>query len=63
MNHVAIFFVPVNATQPDLEAALHEHLASLPSGETAQQSKPGRAAITDNDQWPLWTWFVPNPYP
>jgi len=61
MNQVVIFFVPVNATRHDLEAALREHFAQLQIGETTLQAKNAGVEITDNDQLPLWTWFIPNP--
>jgi len=60
MNQVAIFFVPTGATQRDFETALREHFASLQMDEVLPQAKADRAPITDNDQMPLWTWFIPN---
>jgi hypothetical protein len=60
MNQVVIFFVPTGAAQRDFETALREHFESLQIGEAPPQAKADRAPITDNDQMPLWTWFVPN---
>jgi len=63
MNSIAIFLVPANATKRDFETALHEHLESLQIDKTPSQAKTDRAAVTDNDQMPLWTWFIPNSCP
>jgi len=60
MNQVAIFFVPTGAKQRDFEDALREHFESLQIDEAPSQAKADRAAVTDNDQMPLWTWFIPN---
>jgi len=58
MNPVVIFFVPVDATQHNLEAALREHSAQMQVGEITPQANTACVDITDNDQSPLWTWFV-----
>jgi hypothetical protein len=58
MNQVAIIFVPAGATPRDYEAALREHFGSVSVGEPPPQAKSDQ--ITDNDQMPLWTWFIPN---
>ena len=60
MNQVAIFFVPTGAKQRDFETALREHFDSLQMDEAPPQEKADRPAVTDNDQMPLWTWFIPN---
>ena len=59
MNQVVIFFVPVNATQQDLEVALREQLAALDVDRT-RTGTPGHEPDGPNEQ-PLWTWFLPNP--
>ena len=61
MNRVVIVFVPVGALQPDFEAALREYFAQLQIGETTPQANTTRVGVTDKDQLPLWTWFIPNP--
>jgi hypothetical protein len=60
MNQVVIIFVPTDAPQRDFEAALREHFGSVPAGETPPQSTADQVRISDNDQMPLWTWFIPN---
>jgi hypothetical protein len=60
MNQVVIIFVPTGAPQRDFEAALRERIGSVQLGETPPQSKADLVKITDNDQMPLWTWFIPN---
>ena len=59
MKHVLIVFVPTDASQRDFEAALRECFASLGLRETPSKMRAGRGRITDNDQLPFWTWFVP----
>ena len=61
MNHVVIFFVPTGTKQHDFETALREHFDSLQMDEAPAQAKTDCTTVTDNDQMPLWTWFVPNP--
>jgi hypothetical protein len=63
VNRVVIFFVPTRASQRDFEVALREHFASLQIDETPPQAQADRAEVTDNDQLPLWTWFIPNSCP
>lgn len=58
MNHAAIIFVPAGATPREFEVALREHFRSVSVGEPPPQIKSDQ--ITDNDQLPLWTWFVPD---
>jgi hypothetical protein len=40
---------------------LREHFAELQIGEVAPQTKIPCDEVTDIDQFPLWTWFIPNP--
>jgi hypothetical protein len=60
MNPMVIFFVPVNTTQHDFESAVRECFATFQIGEGAPPTKPARPEIADNDELPLWTWFLPN---
>ena len=60
MNQVVIIFVPTNAPQRDFETALHEHFGSVQAGETPHPTKADQVKISDNDQLPLWKWFIPN---
>lgn len=60
---VLIFFVPTSVKKPELETVLRQQLASRHPGGNDAAVKPDRIEIIDNDQWPLWTWFVPNPWP
>jgi len=59
-NQIAIFLLPAGATQRDFETALRARLETVHKDETPSQTKAKPVAITDNDQMPLWTWFVPN---
>lgn len=61
MNQVVIIFVPVGPSQSDVEAALRKLFAQLQFVEASPSANNARAEITDNDQWPSWTWFIPNP--
>ena len=58
MNQVVIIFVPAGAVPRDFEVALCEHLRWVPAGETPTQTREVQDKITDNDQMPLWTWFI-----
>jgi hypothetical protein len=58
MKQLVIIFVPAGMEQRDFEAALREHLGSVPTGETPAQTRAGQVKITDNDQMPLSTWFI-----
>jgi hypothetical protein len=59
MNNLAIFFVPVGATQRDFEHALREYFTRSPVEKIAASALAEQAAVaTDNDQLPLWTWFA-----
>jgi hypothetical protein len=60
MNQMVIFFVPMNAMQHDFESAVRECFATFPIGEAAPQTKTAPPEIADNDEFPLWTWFLPN---
>jgi len=60
MNQVAIFLVPAGAKQSDFETAMREHFESVQIDQVPSQAKADRTEVTDNDQMPLWTWFVPN---
>lgn len=59
MNNVIIFFVPVEATQENVEAALHEYFPSLEISRA--QKQPAEPDPRRADELPLWTWFLPNP--
>jgi len=61
MNQMVIFFVPINATQHDFESAIRECSAIFQIGEAAPPTTTARPEIADNDEWPLWTWFLPKP--
>jgi hypothetical protein len=63
VNQVVIFFVPVNATQRDFEAALREYIPSLEIAACQAQTKPADFAQRSAEESPLWTWFLPNPCP
>ena len=58
MNRMVIIFVPAGMGQRDFDAALHERLGSVPADETSRQTKEVQDKISDNDQMPLWTWFI-----
>ncbi len=62
MNQVVIFVVPAGAAQGDFELALREAFGQLEISE-ATGRQADHTTITDNDQLPLWTWFIPNPCP
>lgn len=59
MNRVIIFFVPTDPSRRDVEAALQQNFAGL-QPDNASPKLDGRRVVTDSDQLPLWTWFVPN---
>jgi hypothetical protein len=61
MNRLMIILVPVEATQPDLEAAWREHFAPVRIGETTPQVNAAGGEIADDGPLPLWTWFIRNP--
>jgi hypothetical protein len=61
MNNVVIIFVPVEATQQDLEVALREYFPSLEIDGT--KKKAAQPDPRSADELPLWTWFLPNPCP
>jgi hypothetical protein len=63
MDQVVIFFVPVNATQRDFEAALRKHMPASGISETQNQPRAAYAARQGHEGSPLWTWFLPNPCP
>ena len=63
MNQVAIFFVPTNARQRDFETALREHYDLLEVIEPGPQTKTNQAAAKPTEEYPGWTWFLPNPRP
>jgi hypothetical protein len=63
MDQVVIFFVPVNATERDFEAALREYIPSLEITARQPQAKPADFAQRSAEESPLWTWFLPNPCP
>lgn len=60
MNQIIIFFVPAGAAQRHFEDALREQFTSLQS-ERLSEKKAAHCSDADNDQFPLWTWFLPNP--
>ena len=60
MNSVVLVFMPSSGTQD--KSAIRKCIESLVCGETAQtQVRVKPATVTDNDQMPLWTWFVAEP--
>jgi hypothetical protein len=63
MNQVVIFFVPTEATRQDIKAALRKRFPSVQVEEAASQSRTPDPKLEDADEWPLWTWFIPNPRP
>lgn len=61
MNTIVIIAVPVEATERDFETALREYFASMETGNTRKQAFPPETF--SRDESPLWTWFLPNPWP
>lgn len=59
MNQIVICFVPVNATQQNFESALRERVEAATTREAAPQQQTERAGFADNDELPLWMWFLP----
>ena len=62
INQVVIIFVPAGARQREIEAALRARAGAKPAGEPLPQAWIDQTKITDNDQLPLWTWFLPNSF-
>jgi len=62
INQVVIIFVPAGAAQREIAAALREHAGARPAGEPPPQAGIDQTKLTDNDQLPLWTWFLPNSF-
>ena len=59
MNTVVIIIVPIGATQQDLDNVRSESFASTDTDmfrKDAMKHEPFSGA-----EWPLWTWFLPNP--
>jgi hypothetical protein len=59
MNTVALFVVPVEATERDFETALPESFAAMETGNSQKQAPPPETF--SGDELPLWTWLLPNP--
>jgi hypothetical protein len=64
MNPVVIFLVPMDVTSRDFAAAFQEiHGSKIISEAAKAKTAAEPAKIIDNDQMPLWTWFVSGPRP
>ena len=63
MNQVVIFFVPTNATQRDFETALCEHFDSLAASTRTSPTNTDQETAESTEEYPAWTWFLPNPRP
>jgi hypothetical protein len=61
MHQVVIFFIPIRASQQDVETALRKCFPSLETDRVWEQTAQRDWCTEEN--LPLWTWFLPNPCP
>lgn len=55
MNRIVIVFVPTDLSKRELEMEMNKYLASIAKRATPDESEKRP------EEWPFWTWFIPNP--
>lgn len=62
MDSVVLIFMPSSGARDEFDSAIRKCIESAASGKMAQTQVPAKPVeVTDNDQMPLWTWFVSGP--